>query len=121
MAKPRAVIPGWFRRGLIALTVYLMVLGLTTAYGFWRTADNQHDLDALIERREAELCVRSWQARGEIREAITIPAEALIESASDPDPAAVDLFRANIARRVETAFPDPDCSLPDAEAVIDGD
>jgi hypothetical protein len=91
------------------------------AVGFVRVETTVNRLDALIETRTAELCVRSWQSREEIRDAIAIPAEALIESVSDPAPEVVERFRANIARRVEAAYSDPDCSLPDAEAVIDGD
>lgn len=118
MAEPRVVLnaPGWVRRGWIAIAVYLVSMGLVTSYGFWRTADNQHDLDLLIERRTAESCIRQWTSRAEIREAIVIPAEALIESVADPDPEAVERYRANIARRVTEAFPDPECDLDAAEA-----
>jgi hypothetical protein len=76
-------------------------------------------LDRLIETRTAELCVRSWQSREEIRDAIAIPAEALIESVTDPNPETVARFRANVDRRVKAAYDDPDCSLSAAQDVLD--
>jgi hypothetical protein len=94
--------------------------------GLWRVettanrAESTTDaLDEIVAENEAQGCVRAWDSREQLRQAIPIPAEALIEVVSDADPATVDAYRAAVARRIAEAYPDPECSLAEAQAQLD--
>jgi hypothetical protein len=100
------------------LAAYLLVV-IIGALGFWRvesTVDRVND-DAI--RDKAQLCVTTWESREQIRRAIPIPAEALIEVVSDPPPATVNAYRAAVRRRIAETFPDPACDLAEARAQLD--
>jgi hypothetical protein len=107
------------------LAAYLVVVVAGLA-GLWRvetTANRAKDTANAVEadarRDEAIRCIAAWEGREQIRTAIPIPAEALIEVVGDAPPATVEAFRAAITRRVEEAYPDPDCDLAAAQAELD--
>jgi hypothetical protein len=94
--------------------------------GLWRvetTANRAEDtanaVDEIVAENEAQGCLRAWESREQIRQAIAIPSEALIEVATDAPPAQIDAFRASINRRIAEAYPDPECDLAAAQARLD--
>lgn len=101
------------------LAAYLLVVA-TGAVGFWRVETTVNRLDTLVRERDAEQCVSSWTARAQIREAITIPGEAIIQVSPSADPARVAEFREAVDHLIREAFPDPDCSLEAAMRVLGG-
>jgi hypothetical protein len=90
-------------RGRPHLAAYLFFIGVN-ALAFWT-------LSNVVQDNEAQRCVNSWESRAQIREAIPIPGEAIIEVAPDADPAKVEAFRAAVDRRIRETFPNPDCNL----------
>lgn len=100
------------------LAAYTLVV-VAGAVGFWRLETTVNRLDEVVQDSEAERCVAAWVGRQQIREAIPIPNEALIEVVGDADPADVERLRAATARRIREAYPDPSCDLAAAEARLD--
>jgi hypothetical protein len=100
------------------LAAYVCVVAFG-AVGFWRLETTVNRLDEVVKDNESERCVDSWNDRQQIREAIPIPNEALIEVVTDADPADVDHLREATARRIAEKYPDPDCDLAAAQARLD--
>lgn len=99
------------------LAAYLLVVAMG-AVGFWRVETTVSRLDEVVSENEAQQCVNSWMARAQIREAITIPGEAIIQVSPSADPARVAEFREAVDHLVRAAFPDPDCDLDAAMRVL---
>jgi hypothetical protein len=104
------------------LAAYVLVV-IVGAAGLWRvetTANRANDLALEVEEeaqiREASQCVGAWRAREQIRKAIVIPGEAIIEVNPDANPETVAQFRQVVERQIVAAFPDPECDLDAAEA-----
>jgi hypothetical protein len=90
----------------------IVVFGVFMAGGFQVVQD-------VIADSEAERCVEDWERVSDIRRAIPIPGEAIIEVSPDADPARVAQFRAVVDARIREAYPNPDCSLDAARRRLD--
>ncbi len=99
------------------LAAYLLVVTMGV-FGHWRLMEQADAIEHEAEVRAAELCATSWEARAQIREAIAIPGEAIIEVSPNADPARVAEFRDVIDRRIRDTYPDPDCDLAAALTVL---
>lgn len=99
--------------------VLLVVSSFLSGYAGWAAVDAQRADRAEAVVDEAERCVTAWEVHAQVREAIPIPSEALIEVVTDADPAAVDAYRAAVARRIAETIHDPDCDLAEAQARLD--
>jgi len=108
------------RQPMLAVAAVLVTASsLLSAAAGWMAYEAGRDVHHLVVAQEAQRCVNSWESTAEIREAIAIPGEAIIEVATDVDPDQVAMFRAAIDRRVRDAYPNPDCSLADARHDLD--
>jgi len=109
------------RQPLLALSgVLVAVSSLLAALAGRMAYEAGQDVERLVAQQEAQHCVNAWESRAQIREAITIPGEAIIEVATDADPEQVAAFREAIDRRVREAYPSPDCDVADARQVLGG-
>ena len=95
------------------LVAYAVVV-LAAAAGMWRMETTVNRLDTEINDRAATACVQAWERVEQIRAAIVIPGEAIIEVA-DADPERVEEFRDAVDRRVGETLADPDCDLAAAQ------
>ena len=104
------------RRGAGRIAAYLAVV-VVGAGGLWRvetTARRASDLAEKVEREDelgdARQCVNAWEGRRGVRSLI----DGLVAASSSADPARVQAFREDMARRL----PDPECDLDAAEATV---
>lgn len=104
-------------RGRKQLAAYAAVIAVA-ALGVFRLELTVNRLDQVVADNDAQHCVDSWASHEQIREAIAIPGEAIIDVATDADPEQVDQFRAAVDRRIKEALPNPDCDLDTARAQL---
>lgn len=112
--------------GFVGMAVYLLALGGGATYAILDGRAKSADIAALVEanRRNAEIaeaqgCVNSHARIGQIRAAIGIVPDAIVEVANDADPAEIDAFLAAIQTRVDATIVTPGCDLPAAEATLE--
>jgi len=108
------------RQPLLAVAgIFVAVSSLLSAVAGRMAYEAGRDVHHLVVAQEAQQCVDSWASRAQIAEAIAIPGEALIEVATDADPAQVVAFRAALDRRIRETYPNPDCDVAEARRVLD--
>lgn len=123
--EPRPV-KSWIAIGFVLMAVYLAALGGGTVYGFMKDAESDRRLEQLVEANvrnaviaKARVCVNSHERTVQIRAAINITPEALVEvSGADAEPGEVDAFLDVIQRRVDATFKTPACDLKQAQSSL---
>jgi hypothetical protein len=102
------------------LIAYAVVV-LFGSLAFYRQEQSINRVDRVVEQALAERCVNEWRTVTEVRNAIPIPIEALIEVlGSEPDSEdEVAAIRDSIDRRIRDAYPDPKCDLREAQASLE--
>lgn len=122
MALDPGPTPSWIAKGFVVMAVVQAVLMGGGAYTLLETRQLANENGQEAEIDEARQCVNSWQSRAQIREAIAIPGEAIIEAAEaspgETTPEAIEAFRASIERRILATFPDPNCDLEAAQRKV---
>ena len=103
---------------LVGCGVLLCVSALLSAGAGRMAYAAQQSTRRQVADNEAQRCIDDWETVMEVRRAIPIPGEAIVEVASDADPEQVEQFRAAVDRRIEEAFPNPDCDLDAARAQL---
>jgi len=110
--------PGWITKGFVAMAIIQAVLMGGGAYTLLETRTLTEDNQQGAELDEARRCVTSWESRRQIREAIAVPGEAIIEAIPRIDPEVVRVFRESVQRQVLAIYPDPTCDLEAARARV---
>lgn len=91
--------------------VAVVGFGAFMAGGFNAVQDLIADNKGLIADFKAQQCVTDWERVSDVRRAIPIPGEAIIEVSPDADPERVAQFRAVVDARIREAYPTPECDL----------
>lgn len=109
----------WMVIGFLIMSIYLAVLGGGVVYGFIKDSNDDKRIDNLVETNtidaeitKAEECINSHERVNQIKEAIGITPDALIEvSGAEADPAEIEAFLQAIQVRVDETINTPACNL----------